>query len=93
MIGWFHGLWAFIAQFALIGAPFFLFFRLREDSRWAGFEWISLGFFVVAILLGLIYKSNIFDVWLGLMQRISFGVPFLWVMVFSTKLYWILGSR
>ncbi len=86
LVGWFHGLWSFIAQFALIGAPFFMFFRLRYDTRWVGFQWISMGFFSVGIVLGLLYKSYVFDASVGLLQRVSFGVPFLWVFVMAWKM-------
>ena len=87
LVGWLHGLWAFVAQFALIGAPFFMYFRLRDDVRWRGFENVSLGFFIVAFSLGLFYKSYIFGDVVGLLQRVSFGVPFVWVMVMGFWLF------
>ena len=85
LVGLYHGLWAFIAQFALIGAPFFMFFRLRHDNQWSNYQWISMGFFISGITLGLIYKSYLFDEYVGLLQRISFGIPFLWVVIMGWK--------
>lgn len=87
LVGLLHGFWAFVAQFALIGAPFFMYFRLRDDVQWKGFQWMSLGFFVIGIVLGLLYKSYIFGDVVGLWQRVSFGVPFLWMWVMSLRMW------
>jgi len=45
-----------------------------------------MGFFSVGIVLGLLYKSYVFDASVGLLQRVSFGVPFLWVFVMAWKM-------
>jgi hypothetical membrane protein len=90
-IGLIHGYMAFIAQFALIGAPLFLLFRLDEDDRWRRYVLFSLIVVIVGTMLGILFRLNVFIEWVGLMQRLSFGVLFLWVEVMAIKMFRVIG--
>ena len=89
-VGILHGYMCFIAQFALIFAPFFMFHRLARDDRWGNYHIYSLMIAVIALLVAVVYKFYGFGDLTGVIQRISFGVPLLWVEVMAIKLLRVL---
>jgi hypothetical membrane protein len=89
--GLMHGNMAFIAQFALIGAPLFLLFRLEEDDRWRRYVLFSLVVVILGAMVGILFRLAVFDEWVGVMQRVSFGVLFLWVEVMAIKVFRVIG--
>jgi hypothetical membrane protein len=90
MIGLIHGNIAFIAQFALVGAPLFLLFRLDEDDRWSRYVLFSFIVVIIGAMLGVLFRLNVLEEWVGLMQRLSFGVLFVWVEVMAIKVFRLL---
>lgn len=87
MIGLIHGNMAFIAQFAMIGGPLFLLYRLEEDDRWRRYVLFSFVIVIFGVFLGILFRLAVFEEWVGLMQRVSFGVLFLWVEVMAIKVF------
>ncbi len=85
-VGIIHGYMCFIAQFSLIFAPFFMFHRLARDDRWRNYQFYSLAFASVALFIVIMYKLISFGDLVGMFQRISFGIPLLWVEFMAIKL-------
>ncbi|MFQ5950532.1 MAG: DUF998 domain-containing protein [Candidatus Geothermarchaeales archaeon] len=85
-----HGLVVFPALLAAILAPILISRRLREDSLWQGYSTYSLatGFLALAVfpLLGLRFLDFGFEAPVGAVQRIFFGVWFLWIEVMAIRL-------
>jgi len=92
-VGIIHGYMCFIAQFALIFAPFFMFHRLARDDRWRNYHIYSLVIAVIALFMAIVYKFHGSDDLVGIFQRISFGVPLLWVEIMAIKLFTILKKN
>jgi hypothetical membrane protein len=90
IIGIIHGYMCFIAQFALIFAPLFMFHRLARDNRWRNYHIYSLTIAGIALFLAILYKLNDFGDLVGVLQRVSFGVPLLWAEIMAIKLLRIL---
>jgi hypothetical membrane protein len=86
-VGIIHDYVCFIAQYSLIFAPFFMYHRLVMDQRWRNYHIYSLTFPVIAIFIAIVFKFQGSDELVGLFQRISFGVPLLWVEIMAIKLF------
>ena len=86
-VGIIHGKTAFIAQFTLIFATLFFLPRLVKDSRWCDYTIYSLVTFIVALALASVFQFNFFEHLTGMLQRISFGIPLLWVEFIAIKLF------
>lgn len=86
MVGITHSIFAMIAALAMILAPLSIFQRLKKDSRWQGYLVYSLVTVVVALALSAVYGFNVFEPWKGALQRVSMGVPLLWVEVMAIRL-------
>ena len=85
-VGVIHGNVAFVARFALTIAPLFIFQRLMKDSRWHNYHIYSIVIVVVSLVFAAVYNFNVFENLTGAFQRITFGVPLLWVELMSMKL-------
>jgi hypothetical membrane protein len=92
-IGIIHGYMCFIALYALIFAPFFMFHRLASDDRWHNYHIYSLTIAVIALLMATLSKLHVFDNLIGLLQRVSYGIPLFWVEIMSIKLLRILKTQ
>ena len=86
-VGIIHGYLANTAQLPLIIAPYFLLANLKRNKKWH----IIYCYSIISIILGIIsfaiYKSYIFEGFTGLLQRISFGIPILWVEIIAIKIF------
>lgn len=60
--------------------------RLKKDSRLQSYVGYSLVTAVVALALSAVYGFNFFEQWKGALQRVSMGVPLLWIEVMAIKL-------
>ncbi|MBN1861153.1 MAG: DUF998 domain-containing protein [Candidatus Thermoplasmatota archaeon] len=89
-VGIIHGYMCLIAQFALILAPFFMLHSLARDDKWCNYHIYSLTIAVLAVCMAILYNLDVFSDVTGLIQRISFGVPLLWVEIMSIKLLRVL---
>ncbi|MBU1940619.1 MAG: DUF998 domain-containing protein [Candidatus Thermoplasmatota archaeon] len=87
IIGWIHGFLALSALGGLIGGMMLMIPRLKADSKWYIFYWVTVVFIVVAVCVGFVYYLQVFDSINGVLQRLSFGVPFLWVVIISVQIY------
>jgi hypothetical membrane protein len=91
-IGLMHGNAAFVAQFALVGAPLFLLFRLDHDDRWRRYVVFSLFVAIIGAMLGVLFQFDVLSEWVGLMQRLSFGILFVWLVVMGIKLFRVVSA-
>jgi len=85
-VGVMHSLFAMMAAFTMMFAPLALSQRLRKDSRWQGYLTYSLVTVVMAAVFSSMYGFNVFEEWKGVLQRVSMGVPLLWMEVMAIKL-------
>jgi len=85
IIGKIHGIFAGLAQFLLIFGVLFLKSRFENDSNWKKYSKYTLVIGILSLFLAILYKSNVFSNHIGLMQRISFGLPLLWIELTSIK--------
>ena len=86
IIGIIHGHLSNIAQFSLILAPIFFYQDLKKDFRWNNYKVYFLLTTINGLIFGLFYKLYVFDSYIGLLQRISFAIPLIWVVIISIKL-------
>ncbi len=91
-VGLMHGNAAFVAQFALVGAPLFLLFRLDDDDRWRRYVVFSLFVTIIGAMLGVLFRFDVLSEWVGLMQRLSFGILFVWLVVMGIKLFRVVSA-
>ena len=85
-VGITHSVFAVIAAFAMLLAPLAISPRLKRDNRWKSYLAYSVATVVVALLVSAVYGFNVFEPWKGALQRISMGVPLIWVEVMAVKL-------
>jgi len=86
MVGTTHSVFAVIAAFAMLLAPLAISPRLKRDNRWESYLAYSVTTMVVALLVTAVYGFNVFESWNGALQRISMGIPLIWVEVMALKL-------
>lgn len=86
IVGITHSVFAMIAAFAMTLAPLVIIPRLKRDARWQSYLAYSLVTVVVALALSAVYGLNIFEQWNGALQRISMGVPLIWMEVMAIRL-------
>ena len=86
-IGIIHGYLANTAQFPLIIAPCFLLTYFKINKKWDDIYYYSIISIILGVVSFAIYKSYIFDGYVGLLQRISFGIPILWVEIIAIKIF------
>lgn len=92
LVGIIHGRFAFIALYTLVFAPFFIFYYLREVQQWKNLSIFSLIIGVLSLLSSSIYNLNIFENLTGLLQRLSYGIPLLWIVLISIRIISINNS-
>ncbi len=86
MVGTTHSVFAVIAAFAMLLAPLAISPRLKRDERWKSYLAYSVATAVIALLVTAVYGFNVFESWEGALQRISMGIPLIWVEVMALKL-------
>ena len=86
MVGTTHSVFAVIAAFAMLLAPLAISPRLKRDERWKSYLAYSVATTVIALLVSAVYGFNVFESWEGALQRISMGIPLIWVEVIAIKL-------
>ena len=87
LIGIIHGYLANIAQFSLLFSPLFLYQIFKNDSRWKNYWFLSLIIFIFGLIFIIISITNIFENHIGLLQRITFGLPLIWIEIVAIKLF------
>jgi hypothetical membrane protein len=86
-IGIIHSYLSDMAQIPLIISPLFLILIFKKDKKWNNIFYYSIITIILGITFFIIYKSNIFENYIGLLQRISFGIPVLWIEIIAIKTY------
>jgi hypothetical membrane protein len=86
-IGRIHRLVATVSAFSYILALIFIAFRQRSDRRWRSLAGFSGTLALVALTLSLFYSLEFTKPILGLLQRLSMGIPLLWTVVTSIQLW------
>ena len=86
-IGIIHGYLANTAQFPLIIAPYFFLTNFKMNKKWHSIYYYSIVSIILGIISFAVYKSYIFEGCIGLLQRISFGIPILWVEIIAIKIF------
>jgi hypothetical membrane protein len=87
IIGILHGYAALLAQMALILALLPFAFRVKNVKGWENYDLFSLVMFLLSLLLAGLYKSFLFEGTIGLLQRLSFGVPLAWLEIVMINLF------
>ena len=67
-------------------APFAIARRSRKDYRWASYRPYSLATGILTAILGLIFIFVRMEDWMGALQRMSVGIPLLWIEVMAIRL-------
>lgn len=86
-IGIIHGYLSNTAQLPLIIAPLFLLSTFKRIKKWNNIYLFSILTIFFGLILFAIYKSYFFEGYTGLLQRISFGIPLLWIEIIGIKTY------
>ena len=88
-IGILHMISAFVAGSCLAISPFFIFFRMKKDTRWKKYRSFTLSVGLLANLPGIVLWVSIFTVripeWEGVIQRLGLLFPFIWIFVLSLR--------
>ena len=86
-IGIIHSYLSNTAQLPLIIAPLFLLSTFKGINKWKNVYVFSILTALLGFVFFLIYKSYFFEDYTGLWQRISFGIPLLWIEIIGIKTY------
>ncbi len=86
-IGIIHSYLSNTAQLPLIIAPLFLLSTFKGIKKWQNVYVFSILTVLLGFVFFLIYKSYFFEDYTGLLQRISFGIPLLWIEIIGIKTY------
>ena len=62
-------------------------FRVKNVKGWEKYDLFSLVMFLLSLLLAGLYKSFHFEETIGLLQRLSFGVPLAWFEIVMINLF------
>jgi len=85
-----HMLFAFIAGMCLAISPFFIFARLRKDSKWKNYSKYTLITGIMANVPGIIFWITLATVRFpsieGIIQRAGIVFVFIWIGVMSLKM-------
>ena len=57
----------------------------KSDNHWQSYLLYSMVWVLVALALSAAYGFNVFEPWTGALQRISMGVPLIWVVVMAIR--------
>jgi hypothetical membrane protein len=84
-----------VAALALTPCPFVFWWSTRQDARWRGFRLFSGVIQVagIATLLALLWAFLNWYPWAGLIERIFWGLYYLWILVIAVKLFQLGGER
>jgi len=82
-----HGISAIIPGVAMSIASIFLYFRMREDPKWANYALFTLAIGIATGVLGMFFQFTDIPGATGLIQRIAMGVPLFWMVVTSIKIH------
>jgi hypothetical membrane protein len=85
-VGVTHSIFAMIAAISFSIAPIFIAIRQWSDSRWRRYIAFSWVIAIVTLLISMLFSLDIFEQQIGLLQRVSMGLPLIWMMVMSIKL-------
>jgi hypothetical membrane protein len=75
------------ANYTLILAQIFLIKSFKENNKFKNIYTYTLLSSILVIIFCIIYEINIFQNYIGLIQRISFGIPILWIEIIAIKIY------
>ena len=92
-VGIIHGRSAFIALYAPVFAPFFIFYHLIKVNILRNLAIFSLVTGIMSLLFSSIYNFNIFENLTGVLQRAAFGIPLSWIELMSLRLITINNNR
>ena len=81
-----HGVFATIPGVAMALAPLIIAQQFKDDSRWENYWLYTLVTGIVTAILGLAFLFIVIEGWMGAFQRISMGIPLLWMEVISIRL-------
>jgi len=85
-VGTTHSVFATIAAVSFSIAPIFVAVRQWSDSRWRRYTLFSWLVAIITLSLSMFYSLDIFESYVGLLQRISMGLPLLWMEIISIRL-------
>jgi len=88
-VGTTHSIFATIAAISFSIAPIFIAIRQWADIRWKRYTTFSWVIAIITLLLSMLYSLDIFELQLGLLQRLSMGLPLVWMEVVSIKLLFV----
>ena len=84
-----HMLSAFVAGSCLAISPFFIFFRMKQDSCWKSYKSFTLAIGVLSNLPGIVLWVSMFTIripeWEGVIQRLGLLFPLIWIFVLSLR--------
>lgn len=90
LIGILHMLSAFVAGSCLAISPFFIFFRMKQDTLWKKYRSFTLSIGVLSNLPGVVLWISMFTTripeWEGVIQRLGLFFPLIWIFVLSLRL-------
>lgn len=84
-IGIIHAYLSDSAELSLIISPIFLIKKFKEIKIWNSVFLYSILSIIFGIIFFIVYKSNIYLNHVGLFQRISFGIPLIWLIIIGIK--------
>ena len=82
-----HSLFASLAAIFMMPVPIAIMPRIYKKENWYNYIWFGLVTMLLTSILSLFYVFPSFANLTGLLQRLSMGVPFFWVMIISIKLF------
>jgi hypothetical membrane protein len=87
LTGKLHSIVATISAIAMIAAILIISYRLQKDERLKGYSEFTVIIGIVAGIISLLLFSAAFEGYAGAIQRISMGIPLIWVEVMAVKLF------
>lgn len=84
-----HFVVATVSVLFLVLGIFALFWTFKREARWRSFRSVSLVLGVSAVIMFLAVGAAQGSEWVGIIQRIFFGVLFLWLILAAVRLYLI----
>jgi hypothetical membrane protein len=84
--GFTHSIFATTAAISFSIAPIFIAVRQWSDSRWKRYSLFSWLIAIITLLLSMLYSLDIFESYVGLLQRVSMGLPLVWMEIISIRL-------
>ena len=81
-----HTAFSVVSEVSFAIAPVFIAMGLFRDVKWKAYSAYSYATAIITLLFALVSVLGIVDTRVGLFQRMSMGIPMLWMMVTSVKL-------